>query len=160
MRRHAAQALSILGWFDDSEFDGASDSSLQTKVAREGKLTIRLRKHRHREQSLRRAKLRRTLERDGRLLCEVPGCGFDFAARCGSLGEAFAEVHHLVALSTHDDIRETKLEDLAIVCSNCHSMIHRDGGFRTLDEVSGSIKPALYEAADPAIAPESFLEQV
>ena len=59
-----------------------------------------------------------------RLACEV--CGFDFAGVYGARGSNFCEVHHLKPLA---DVRlevETYLHDLAIVCSNCHRMLHRD----------------------------------
>jgi predicted HNH restriction endonuclease len=140
MRPTAAQALSSLGWFDESEFDGASDEALSTKIAREGQVRVRLQRHRQREQSLRRTKLREALRASGRLTCEVRGCGFDFAAVYGGLGDGFAEVYHVVPLAEYDGPRETRLEDLAIVCSNCHRMIHRDGGSRTLEDVAKALR--------------------
>ena len=36
---------------------------------------------------------------DGHLLCEVPGCGFDFETRYGRIGRGFAHVHHKIPLS-------------------------------------------------------------
>jgi predicted restriction endonuclease len=52
-------------------------------------------------------------------------CGFDFKAMYGIWGEHYIEVHHAIPLSDYL-IRETNLEtDLIVVCSNCHSMIHR-----------------------------------
>ena len=135
-------ALTTLGWFEQSEFDAASADALVTKVAREGRVVLALRRHRYREQSLRRTKLRETLKQGRRLICEVPGCGFDFAAKYGMLGRTFAEVHHKKPVSSSDKTRETRLSDLAIVCSNCHRMIHRDGGLRTLQEVGRSIRNA------------------
>lgn len=134
------EGLRKLGWFDDSEFDGATSGSLVAKAALEGKLRTALRRHRHREQSLRRAKLRAVLGASGKLVCEVPGCTFDFSARYGVLGREFAEVHHLQPLADGEPPRITTLDDLAVVCSNCHSMIHRDAGFRTLSEVGATIR--------------------
>jgi 5-methylcytosine-specific restriction protein A len=57
----------------------------------------------------------------GRLACEV--CNFDFGVVYGELGTGFAECHHKLPLS--EGVRRTRLEDLAIVCSNCHRMLHR-----------------------------------
>jgi len=142
LRPEMVDALATVGWFEQSEFDAASANALVTKVAREGRLVLALRRHRHREQSLRRTKLRETLKRTRRLVCEVPGCGFDFASKYGVLGKAFAEVHHKKPLSSSDETRETRLRDLAVVCSNCHRIIHRDGGFRTLQEVGRCIRNA------------------
>lgn len=63
------------------------------------------------------------LARDGALCCEV--CGFDFARVYGVHGFEFCEVHHLFPLHKSDGIVATELSDLAIVCSNCHRIIHR-----------------------------------
>jgi hypothetical protein len=85
---------------------------------------------------LRDAKLRQaTAARGGRLRCEVPGCGFDFEGVYGDLGKGFAHIHHLRLLRSRGGARETTLRDLAIVCANCHAMIHRRGGCRKLDEL-------------------------
>lgn len=59
----------------------------------------------------------------GRLKCEA--CSFDFEEKYGTLGKGFCEVHHKIPLSEIDGETETRLEDLAILCSNCHRMIHR-----------------------------------
>lgn len=43
----------------------------------------------------------------------------------GEIGAGFCEVHHLKPLSKTDGVVETELKDLAIVCSNCHRIIHK-----------------------------------
>ncbi len=102
----------------------------------EGEQRLALIRHRKREQKLRAAKIEQTL-RDGagRLRCEVPGCGFDFFEVYEELGKDFAFVHHLKALGDLIAPRETSLDDLAIVCGNCHAMIHRGGGCRPLEDL-------------------------
>ena len=57
----------------------------------------------------------------GRLECEA--CGFDFEQVYGTLGATFAEAHHIVPIAKGEAIRT--IDDLAIVCSNCHRMLHR-----------------------------------
>jgi 5-methylcytosine-specific restriction protein A len=102
----------------------------------EGEKRIALIRHRKREQKLRVAKLKQALEKhDGRLICEVPRCGFDFENTYGALGKEFAHVHHLKPLGNRELPSETSLDDLAIVCANCHAMIHRGGKCRPLDEL-------------------------
>jgi 5-methylcytosine-specific restriction protein A len=93
--------------------------------------------HRHRERALRTAKLReRALAApDGRLRCEVPGCGFDFEQVYGRLGANYAQVHHLTPLSAQAEVVQTTLKDLAVVCANCHAMIHLGGKCRPLSEL-------------------------
>lgn len=99
----------------------------------EGRVRKRLVIHRGREARLRVQKIMQRLRVDGRLRCEVPGCGFDFLKRYGELGRGYAQVHHLRSLSSADrGGTRTSLKDLAIVCANCHAMIHRGGECRKL----------------------------
>lgn len=58
--------------------------------------------------------------------CQV--CGFDFAECYGPIGERYIECHHLNPLSERDEaetVLVTTIADLAVLCSNCHRMIHR-----------------------------------
>lgn len=100
----------------------------------EGKESVALRKHRERERRLREAKIDQFMaEHNGRLYCEVDGCGFDFYDKYGII---FAEVHHTTPVSHYQSEGDiTKLEDLKIVCSNCHRMIHYGGQNRDLDSL-------------------------
>jgi len=100
----------------------------------EGMLRRRFIAHRRREAAARRAKIAQALKSNGgRLICEVPKCGFDFVERYGKLGEGYAQVHHLVPLGKMSrNGREIKLEDFAIVCPNCHAMVHVGGECRPL----------------------------
>jgi 5-methylcytosine-specific restriction protein A len=90
--------------------------------------------HRSRERALREAKIKQAINQshDGRLRCEVPECGFDFEAVYGSLGVGFAHVHHLKPLAEANAPTITRLEDLAVVCANCHAMVHVGGECRDL----------------------------
>ncbi len=90
--------------------------------------------HRQREGRARREKIKEALAKNGgRLICEVENCGFNFKERYGALGEGYAQVHHLAPLSSAPiGGRTVKLEDLAVVCANCHVMIHIGGDCRPL----------------------------
>lgn len=92
-------------------------------------------RHRQREGRARMAKIESTLARNGgRLVCEVTNCEFDFSVRYGALGKGYAQVHHLVPLGkAADSGREVKMTDLAVVCANCHVMIHLGGECRPLN---------------------------
>ncbi len=111
---------------------GRRDLGAAVTSATEGRMTMRLVRHRSRERALRAAKIRGAIEAavDGRLRCEVPNCGFDFEATYGLVGKGYAEVHHIRPLGEVDGMVRTTLEDLVVVCSNCHAMIHRGGGAR------------------------------
>jgi hypothetical protein len=91
-------------------------------------------RQRKREHKNRQRKIEDAIRIHGRLMCEVPGCGFDFRARYGELGDGFAEVHHKKPLSYAPPRgQKVPLSELAIVCANCHRMIHRNGQCRPLD---------------------------
>lgn len=71
--------------------------------------------------------------------CQV--CGFDFERAYGELGRNYIEAHHLTPLQDlppDQPIRLSPKADFAVVCANCHRMIHRPGapgsfdGFRAL----------------------------
>lgn len=73
---------------------------------------------------------------DGKLFCEV--CGFNYANMYGTLGEGFIEAHHKVEFSKTDGIHEVIPDDFAMVCSNCHSMLHK--GNITISQLKKLIK--------------------
>ena len=59
----------------------------------------------------------------GKLFCEV--CGFNFAAIYGDRGKEFIEAHHRTPIAKSKQVVKMKIKDLAMVCSNCHRMLHR-----------------------------------
>lgn len=59
----------------------------------------------------------------GRLFCEA--CDFDFLERYGERGRDFIEGHHKIPIKDLKEGDKTKVEDIAMLCSNCHRMIHR-----------------------------------
>jgi hypothetical protein len=58
-------------------------------------------------------------------ICQV--CGFDFGKTYGAIGDGFIEVHHIKPLSLSNIRTIVTLEDVAVVCSNCHRILHRNG---------------------------------
>jgi 5-methylcytosine-specific restriction enzyme A len=102
---------------------------------KEGQKLMWFKAHRKREARLRAAKIKEAAEKNhGRLLCEVPRCGFDFVKRYGELGKGFAHAHHKTPLSKDpDEGRVVSLQELAIVCPNCHAMIHVRGECRPME---------------------------
>jgi len=93
-------------------------------------------RHRKREQKLRAAKLKQAQQKNqGRLICEVPGCSFDFEKVYGEIGKDFAHVHHLKPIADRNSPSLTSLNDLAVVCANCHAMIHKGGKCRPLENL-------------------------
>jgi predicted HNH restriction endonuclease len=57
------------------------------------------------------------------LFCEI--CEFDFESEYGERGKDYIEAHHKKPISELDEEVILRIEDLAMVCSNCHGMLHR-----------------------------------
>jgi len=89
----------------------------------EGAVLTRLHKRRERDPKASAKKKAAVLQETGKLQCEA--CAFDFALAYGELGIGFAECHHRLPLASLGSITGTRLVDLAILCANCHTMIHK-----------------------------------
>ena len=66
--------------------------------------------------------------------CQI--CGFNFLKFYGEIGRDYIEAHHLTPL--HElppdmPIRLSPKDDFAVLCANCHRMIHRLGAEIELD---------------------------
>lgn len=72
------------------------------------------------------------------------GCGFDFEGKYGALGIGFIEVHHTKPVSSVQGTALVSAEsDMAVLCSNCHRMVHRRrGNPLTVDELRKAINQA------------------
>jgi 5-methylcytosine-specific restriction protein A len=105
--------------------------------APEGMLLTQYHRSRERARELVSRKKEGVLRSGKGLICEV--CDFDFAARYGSRGIGFIECHHREPLASLAPGTKTKLADLALVCSNCHSMQHRGNPWPSVDELRRSL---------------------
>jgi 5-methylcytosine-specific restriction protein A len=55
-------------------------------------------------------------------------CDLDFEERYGKIGKGFIEAHHLKPISTLEEgvaVTYDVAADFAVLCANCHRMIHR-----------------------------------
>lgn len=107
----------------DYEYDKALELTQEDDEFIEGKLLLKKHLQRERNPKLIKEAKKAFIAKNGHLYCEV--CGFDFKDKYGKLGENFIEAHHTKPISSMIDEEKTKIEDIAMVCSNCHSMIHR-----------------------------------
>lgn len=82
-------------------------------------------------------KKKQVLKETGKLRCEV--CNFDFKETYGVIGEGFCEVHHLKQLSKANGEIKTELKDLAVVCSNCHRIIHKQNPVMKIEQLRRAI---------------------
>jgi 5-methylcytosine-specific restriction protein A len=102
--------------------------------AAEGRLVTRLHRTRERNRKLVRSK-KAKFQKDngGRLFCEA--CGFDFEREYGERGTGFIECHHTWPVHTLRAGQKTKLTELALLCANCHRMIHSKTPWLDLEEL-------------------------
>jgi 5-methylcytosine-specific restriction protein A len=103
--------------------------------AEEGRLLTAQHRRRERSRRLVTRKKAQALTNHGSLVCEA--CDFDFAVVYGERGDGFIECHHTQPLSDLRPGQRTRLADLALVCSNCHCMIHRRRPWLTIEDVRG-----------------------
>lgn len=99
----------------------------------EGRLLASLHIRRERDTKLVTAKKSAALRDRGRLVCEA--CEFEFAAVYGERGAGYIEAHHIQPLHTLRPGSRTRLEDLALLCSNCHRIIHARKPWLTVPEL-------------------------
>jgi len=95
----------------------------------EGKEMFKMHRIHERDSRLTIMKKEKALQ-EGKLDCEV--CHFSFKEE---FGQNYIECHHIIPI--HLGKRVTELEDLALVCSNCHRMLHRkiNGKFLSIEEL-------------------------
>lgn len=89
--------------------------------ATEGRILYRRHRMRERDMRIVTRKKAAILKATGRLACEA--CDLDFGERYGQRGEGFIECHHTKPLADSGET-VTRIDDLALLCSNCHRMVH------------------------------------
>ena len=86
-------------------------------------------------EDLRKLRIHKRVERNRRLAAKVKkqlglicqACGFNFEVVYGAIGRDFIEAHHLTPVA---ELRGKRIAlnpkiDFAVLCSNCHRMIHK-----------------------------------
>lgn len=108
--------------FNDLIAEDNANSDLDSTTT-EGGIKVRISKSIERSPKLRQ----QALDIHG-YKCQV--CNFDFELTYGKWGKEFAEVHHIKPLSElNGEKYETNPKtDLAVLCANCHRMVHRKKG--------------------------------
>jgi 5-methylcytosine-specific restriction protein A len=128
----AADRIRELMTDDEGRYDELPDLDADDIAAREGGLALRAHLRRERDPRLRNRKLADTKRRGLPVACEV--CMFDFGQVYGAHGLDYIECHHRTPLHITGETH-TKLADLALLCSNCHRMVHRTKHWLTVEEL-------------------------
>ncbi|GAA1452535.1 HNH endonuclease [Nocardiopsis tropica] len=141
-RMHAA-ARSIREGVLSGELSGLpvpEEEADEEASALEGRLLVRKHYARERNRKLRAQKVDQARSRGLPVACEA--CGFDFGRTYGDRGSNYIEVHHIVPLH-HIGESRTRLQDLALMCANCHRMIHVSKPWLTVDQLSALVEEQL-----------------
>jgi len=98
--------------------------------AYEGERRIQLHMAIERDRAFRNKKIASFLAQNGRLYCEL--CAFNFQTAYPFLKRDIIEVHHVVPLSELNSGTIIKLDDLMLLCSNCHTAVHQGDAIENL----------------------------
>lgn len=131
----AAIRATVTAHAGDHDLEGADEPGFQE--AEEGRVLTRLHRVRERNRKLITSRKKLALKKSGRLVCEA--CGFDFTTKYGPSAEGVIDVHHTKPVHTLSPGDTTKLEDLALLCANCHRVVHSKKKWLTVDEVKGLV---------------------
>lgn len=126
------KATAIRAAMEDLESSVAVPDLDLPASAEEGGVLQRLQIRRERDPKLRQQKMDSVVAASGAVACEV--CAFDFEAIYGHRGHGYIEVHHRTPLHVTGPV-VTQIPDLALLCSNCHRMIHRHEPWLSVEEL-------------------------
>ena len=123
-------------WYLEIEDDFIENKQLEGGFP-EGKIVERIHKSRERNSKMIEAAKLNFINKNGRLFCQV--CQFDFEKEYGKIGKSFIEAHHTIPVSEMQPNHLTKIEDIALLCSNCHSMAHVKRPWLKMNELTALI---------------------
>ncbi len=117
--KNMRNAASLL---QEAELDAESDQD--DDAFTEGRLITRLHARRERAKDL-RSRAIKSARKSGQLRCAA--CGKIEISHLGVAAESMFEVHHIRPLSSLVDnkTQTTRVRDVAILCADCHRIIHR-----------------------------------
>ena len=112
-------------WNNSGDSGAETDELTPSKVTdSEGKYRYVLHKRRERSSALRKAKIKHFLTANEFIHCEL--CRVNLNEKYPrSLSEGYIEVHHIKPISTLAEHTPTHIDDLILLCPNCHRMVHR-----------------------------------
>ncbi len=107
-------------------------------AVKEGLIIYKLHKVRERNPKIVKLKKDQAYSEFGKLECEA--CKFEFQNFYGDIGKGYIECHHRIPLSVFKVSTKTRIDDLSLVCSNCHRMLHRKIDSITVEDLGMMIK--------------------
>lgn len=132
-----AYALKRKYWQLNLENDFHNNNDLTGEFP-EGKIAERTHKTRERNSKVVELAKRNFKKLHGKLFCQI--CKFDFEKTYGNVGKNFIEGHHTIAVSDMPPDYKTKPEEIAMLCGNCHRMVHKKRPWLTIEELLKLLK--------------------
>lgn len=118
-----------------------SSEQLEEYSAYEGKIIYKFHKSIERDPKIVLKKKKQVLKLLGTLSCEI--CNFNFYDFYGEIGKDYIECHHKNPLNLLKQVSKTSLDDLALVCANCHRMLHRKMGSLSIENLSQLVQKTI-----------------
>ena len=119
---------------EDPSDELTEDPSISTVTAIEGGAALASHLRRERSRQLTEAKRRTHRVEHGQLSCQA--CGLNESDLPAEIGEGCFEVHHTLPLGERVAAAITKLDELALLCANCHRLIHRSNPMLSVNELA------------------------
>lgn len=104
----------------------------------EGEKKERIHMRRERNRKLVELAKSQFIGKHGRLFCEA--CGFNAHLSYGIDPDKLIEAHHKVAVSELEAGSYTRVEDLIMLCPNCHRVVHHRRPWLSVDELKALIR--------------------
>lgn len=124
-------------WYLELETDFESNKEIDG-VFPEGKIAERLHRFRERNSKVITIAKNNFKLKHGGMHCQV--CEFDFEQQYGAIGADFIEGHHTIPVSEMKENHMTSPNEIALLCANCHRMIHKKRPWLSIDELKLLIK--------------------
>ena len=135
----AAAAAIRSGTTVSQQFDSLPDPDLEgITQAPEGRVFTRIHLARERSPQLVQECKRRALRQHGRLCCAA--CGLDFGQRYGKDLVGVIDCHHTNPVHTLAPGHETRVEDLVLLCPNCHRAVHAAKPWLTVEQLRDRLR--------------------
>jgi len=132
-------SFGVIRKFWEFEFDNDFQSNINQYLEfPEGKIVERIHKSRERNYQVVELAKRKFKEIHGTLFCEI--CEFDFEKKYGDTGTDYIEGHHTIAVSDMPPDYKTKPEEIAMLCSNCHRMVHKKRPWLSINDLKKLLK--------------------
>jgi 5-methylcytosine-specific restriction protein A len=130
----AYEALFLRGGRDSDNYSNVEDGSGTISIVESYKIKA--------HSSIERPSSSKIKKIKAKLGYECMACGFDFEEVYGETGKEYIEAHHLTPIANlkEGESRTTTEIDFAMLCSNCHRMIHRFEDSSDLEKLKELVK--------------------